>query len=302
MAGVLLILAGLYLVYYWWYDLVSDTGAKNVAGGGLSAWFQHRADLVAGWLNDRGAGLLALVLGAIAVAAVAVAAGPRRPVARHRTSRAAAGRRRTSRLGRTLMFAELLAHPGVEEVVEPARPLRLHGLPRRLAGGGHRRHRPGRGRARRRVVLRRPPARRPPVAHPVDPDRPGRVARAGRLPRPRGPGDHRARLRARRPVDHAPGRRRQPRAGRPPRRTTCAAACPAYEVVTDLDAIPAELRGLHPRNPVNLVRGRRGAAGAAAAGAGHQPAVLGLGGPRPQPPHPGPGRRAGRHGLLVAGP
>lgn len=30
---------------------------------------------------------------------------------------------------------------------------------------------------------------------------------------------------------------------------------PAYEVVTDLDAIPSELRGLHPRNPVNLARG-----------------------------------------------
>jgi phage replication-related protein YjqB (UPF0714/DUF867 family) len=33
---------------------------------------------------------------------------------------------------------------------------------------------------------------------------------------------------------------------------------PAYEVVTDLDAIPPELRGLHPRNPVN--RARRGGA------------------------------------------
>ncbi|MGB8389940.1 poly-gamma-glutamate hydrolase family protein [Mycobacterium sp.] len=28
-----------------------------------------------------------------------------------------------------------------------------------------------------------------------------------------------------------------------------------YQVVTDLDAIPPELRGLHPRNPVNRVRG-----------------------------------------------
>lgn len=30
---------------------------------------------------------------------------------------------------------------------------------------------------------------------------------------------------------------------------------PGYEVVTDLDAIPSELRGLHPDNPVNRVRG-----------------------------------------------
>ena len=28
-----------------------------------------------------------------------------------------------------------------------------------------------------------------------------------------------------------------------------------YEVVDDLDAIPVELRGIHPRNPVNLPRG-----------------------------------------------
>lgn len=33
------------------------------------------------------------------------------------------------------------------------------------------------------------------------------------------------------------------------------AALPGYEVVTDLDGIPVELRGLHPSNPVNVVRG-----------------------------------------------
>lgn len=32
-------------------------------------------------------------------------------------------------------------------------------------------------------------------------------------------------------------------------------AVPGYRVVTDLDAIPRELRGLHPDNPVNRVRG-----------------------------------------------
>lgn len=30
---------------------------------------------------------------------------------------------------------------------------------------------------------------------------------------------------------------------------------PAYDIVTDLESIPAELRGLHPRNPVNLPPG-----------------------------------------------
>ena len=33
------------------------------------------------------------------------------------------------------------------------------------------------------------------------------------------------------------------------------AALPGYEVVTDLDGIPPELRGLNPANPVNVVRG-----------------------------------------------
>jgi hypothetical protein len=70
-AGGLMIRAGLYLVYYWWYDLVSDTGAKEVAGGGISSWFQARADAVAAWLIDRGAGSLALVLGLVVVAALA---------------------------------------------------------------------------------------------------------------------------------------------------------------------------------------------------------------------------------------
>jgi len=34
-----------------------------------------------------------------------------------------------------------------------------------------------------------------------------------------------------------------------------AAALPDYEVVDDLEGIPVELRGLHPHNPVNRVRG-----------------------------------------------
>lgn len=34
-----------------------------------------------------------------------------------------------------------------------------------------------------------------------------------------------------------------------------APALPDYEIVHDLESIPVELRGLHPRNPVNLPRG-----------------------------------------------
>jgi phage replication-related protein YjqB (UPF0714/DUF867 family) len=32
-------------------------------------------------------------------------------------------------------------------------------------------------------------------------------------------------------------------------------ALPAYDVIDDIDDIPSELRGVHPRNPVNLPRG-----------------------------------------------
>ena len=32
-------------------------------------------------------------------------------------------------------------------------------------------------------------------------------------------------------------------------------AVPGYEVITDLEAIPRELRGMHPDNPVNRTRG-----------------------------------------------
>jgi phage replication-related protein YjqB (UPF0714/DUF867 family) len=31
---------------------------------------------------------------------------------------------------------------------------------------------------------------------------------------------------------------------------------PAYDVITDMEAIPSQLRGLHPQNPVNLPRDR----------------------------------------------
>jgi phage replication-related protein YjqB (UPF0714/DUF867 family) len=33
------------------------------------------------------------------------------------------------------------------------------------------------------------------------------------------------------------------------------AGLPDYDVIDDLDRIPADLRGVHPQNPVNLTRG-----------------------------------------------
>ena len=35
---------------------------------------------------------------------------------------------------------------------------------------------------------------------------------------------------------------------------SCAAGLDGYEIVDDLDVIPAPLRGLHPENPVNRTR------------------------------------------------
>jgi hypothetical protein len=115
-AGVLLILAGLYLVYYWWYDLVSDTGAKQVAGGGLSVVpGPGRPRRLAG--STTGAGPLALVLGS----SPSPPSPPCWPGDRRRLDSGPLGRTTTRPWRRTVrppMFAELLAHPGVEEVVE----------------------------------------------------------------------------------------------------------------------------------------------------------------------------------------
>jgi phage replication-related protein YjqB (UPF0714/DUF867 family) len=70
---------------------------------------------------------------------------------------------------------------------------------------------------------------------------------------------------------------------------------PGYQVVTDLDAIPRELRGLHPDNPVNRVRG-------GGAQLELTPRVRGL---SPRSPLPGddglsPATSALVHGLVAA--
>ena len=300
-AGVLLILAGLYLVYYWWYDLVSDTGAKQVAGGGLSAWFQSQADRVAGWLNDRGAGPLALVLGIVTVAAIAMVLAPADQGARdRRVAPPDDGTRWRPPTPRHPMFAELLAHPGVEEVVE------LRGSFGFMAYHG--------GSLEEATdVIAQAAAEQAGASYygvhqpadlqwhiPSTQIDPAESSAPRRLPRPRRRGDHRPRLRPGGLVGAAPGRWHQPPAGRAPRRPPAPAA--------------ARVRGRHrprghptraPRPPPPQPRqpgppGRR-AAGAAAAGAGHQPALLGLGGPGPQPPHAGRGRRPRRHRGSAAG-
>ena len=83
-------------------------------------------------------------------------------------------------------------------------------------------------------------------------------------------------------------------------RTVLAGHLDGYDVVDDLDAIPVELRGLHPDNPVNRLR-------ADGVQLELPPRVRGLGpfwaehdGPGLTPAHRGPHRRAGRgrpHGV-----
>ena len=77
------------------------------------------------------------------------------------------------------------------------------------------------------------------------------VAGAARVPRPRRRRRHRPRLRARRHVHVAAARRAQPRARRRPRRGVVGRAA-GLRGRHRPRAIPRELRGLHPDNPVNV--------------------------------------------------
>ncbi len=78
-AAVLLIAAGAYLVYYWWYDVVSDTGAQDVRGQGLVVWLQDRMTDLQNWLLERSVAWLIVVFGGIIAIGALVLYGARRP-------------------------------------------------------------------------------------------------------------------------------------------------------------------------------------------------------------------------------
>lgn len=84
-AAVLLIVAGVYLVYYWWYDVASDTGAQDVRGQGLVVWLQDRMTDVQGWLLERSVAWLVVVFGGVILVGALVLYGARRPT-RSRTA------------------------------------------------------------------------------------------------------------------------------------------------------------------------------------------------------------------------
>jgi cytochrome c-type biogenesis protein len=78
-AAVLLIVAGTYLVYYWWYDVASDTGAQDVRGQGLVVWLQDRMTDVQNWLLERSVGWLIVVFGGIIAIGALILYGATRP-------------------------------------------------------------------------------------------------------------------------------------------------------------------------------------------------------------------------------
>ena len=128
-AGVFLVLAGLYLVYYWIFNLRFDA-TGSTTGGGLVATVEGWSFDTQAWLQDRGG----WVLGTLLVGAVAVIAG--------RVARPPPQRRGVVAVTDGAAFAELLAHRRRRGGGRAARPVRVHGLPRRLARGDDRRHRP----------------------------------------------------------------------------------------------------------------------------------------------------------------
>jgi cytochrome c-type biogenesis protein len=83
--AVLLIAAGAYLIYYWWYDVASDTGADDVRGQGLVVWLQDRMTDLQTWLLERSVAWLVVVFGGIILVGALILYGARRP-ARTRSS------------------------------------------------------------------------------------------------------------------------------------------------------------------------------------------------------------------------
>jgi cytochrome c-type biogenesis protein len=71
-AAVVLILAGAYLVYYWVFDVTTDSGLRSGRGGGLARSANGLTDDVASWLQRQDAVSVGLVLGAVVALALAV--------------------------------------------------------------------------------------------------------------------------------------------------------------------------------------------------------------------------------------
>lgn len=70
-SGALLVLAGLYVTYYGWYELQVLNG--NTSGGGLAGWMFDLNGRITQWIDDVGPQRLGLILGLIIALVVFVA-------------------------------------------------------------------------------------------------------------------------------------------------------------------------------------------------------------------------------------
>ena len=217
LAGVLLILTGMYLCWYWYSSITDGTGGRVVAKA--TGW----NDKLANFVQDH---QTAVVWGGVIVIVAAVVT---------------ALTRATQRAGVvTDPFAELLATPGVQEVCV----LRSSRIGFMAYHGGSLEEQTDviaslAARAQRRQLLRRAATRGRASAHPV-------AHRSVASPSPQLEGVHRSRrhrdhdprLRSPRPL-HLAAARRAATASLP---STSPAhlrpRLPEYEIVTDLDRIP----------------------------------------------------------------
>jgi cytochrome c biogenesis protein CcdA len=71
-SAVVLILAGIYLVYYWVFDVTTDSGLRTGRGGGLARSANDLSSDVAGWLQRQDAVSIGLALSAVVAVALAV--------------------------------------------------------------------------------------------------------------------------------------------------------------------------------------------------------------------------------------
>lgn len=70
-SGALLVLAGLYVAYYGWYELQVLNG--NTSGGGIAGWMFDLNGRITEWINDVGPTRLGLILGLVIALVVFIA-------------------------------------------------------------------------------------------------------------------------------------------------------------------------------------------------------------------------------------
>jgi hypothetical protein len=62
-SGALLVIAGLYVAYYGWYELRVLNG--NTSGGGIAGWMFNLNGHITQWINDVGPTRIGLILGLV---------------------------------------------------------------------------------------------------------------------------------------------------------------------------------------------------------------------------------------------